>query len=80
MKPGNLFYATKNEIGGIALMSIRALEKRIMVLKLRAKIIMAEASRTAGDPAVSLDDARKRLDKKYHIADGASEYGKLLIP
>jgi prevent-host-death family protein len=62
---GEPIYITKNGEGDIVVMSIEAFEKREQMLKLRSKIIMAEASRIAGEPAISLDDARKHLEQKY---------------
>jgi len=59
-------YITKNGEGDLVVMSIEAFEKREQMLKLRAKVMMAEASRLAGDKTVSLDDARKLLEEKYN--------------
>jgi len=59
-------YITKNGEGDLVVMSIEAFEKREQMLKLRAKVMMAEASRLAGDKTVSLDEARKLLEEKYN--------------
>ena len=59
-------YITKNGEGDIVVMSIVAFEKREQILKLRSKIMAAEASRLSGEPAVSLGEARKRIEEKYN--------------
>ena len=59
-------YITKNGEGDIVVMSIEAFEKREQILKLRAKIMVAEASRLSGEPTVSLGEARKRIEEKYN--------------
>ncbi|MBC3889959.1 type II toxin-antitoxin system prevent-host-death family antitoxin [Acetobacterium paludosum] len=58
-------YITKNGEGDIVVMSIDAFEKREQILKLRAKIMVAETSRVSGETTVSLDEARKRIEEKY---------------
>ncbi|MDD2621101.1 MAG: type II toxin-antitoxin system Phd/YefM family antitoxin [Syntrophomonadaceae bacterium] len=58
-------YITKNGEGDLVVMSIEAFEKREQVLKLRYTIALAEQSRLAGEPSISLEEARKRLEKKY---------------
>jgi prevent-host-death family protein len=58
-------YITKNVEEDIVVMSIEAFEKREQILKMRFKIMVAEASRVSGEPTVSLDEARKRIEKKY---------------
>ncbi len=62
-------YITKNGEGDIVVMSIEAFEKREQVLKLRAKIMSAENSRLSGAPTVSLQEARERIEEKYHAKD-----------
>ena len=47
-------------------MSIQGFEKREQILKLRSKIAMAEQSRLLGEPTISLDKARQRLEEKYN--------------
>jgi prevent-host-death family protein len=59
-------YITKNGEGDIVVMSIEAFEKREQILKLRSKIMMAEAARLSNEPTVSLDEARKRLREKFN--------------
>jgi len=59
-------YITKNGEGDIVVMSIEAFEKREQILKLRAKIMFAEASRLSGEPTVSLEQARKGIEEKYN--------------
>lgn len=59
-------YITKNGEGDIVVMSIEAFEKREQILKMRFKIMAAEASRVSGEPTVSLDEARKRIEQKYN--------------
>lgn len=46
-------------------MSIEVFEKREQILEMRFKIMVAEASRVSGEPTVSLNEARKRIEKKY---------------
>lgn len=59
-------YITKNGEGDIVVMSIEAFEKREQVLKLRSKIMAAENSRLSGEPTISLEEARKRIEGKYN--------------
>lgn len=59
-------YITKNGEGDIVVMSIEAFEKREQILKLRSKIAVAEQARLAGEPTISLGEARKRLEEKYN--------------
>ncbi len=59
-------YITKNGEGDIVVMSIEAFEKREQVLKLRSKIVAAENSRLSGEPTISLEEARKRIEEKYN--------------
>ncbi len=61
-------YITKNGEGDIVVMSIEAFEKREQLLMLKAKLAMAEQSRLSGEPTVSLEDAKKRLEEKYRNA------------
>lgn len=50
----------------MVVMSIEAFEKREQILKLRSRIMVAEAERISGEPTVSLKEARKRLEEKYN--------------
>jgi len=61
-------YITKNGEGDIVVMSIEAFEKREQLLKLKSKLAIAEQSRLSGEPTVSIEDARKRLEEKYKNA------------
>ena len=58
-------YITKNGEGDLVIMSIDAFERREEVLKLRAKLAAAEQSRLSGQPAVSIEESRRRLEKIY---------------
>ena len=58
-------YITKNGEGDLVIMSIDAFERREEVLKLRAKLAAAEQSRLSGQPAVSIEESRKRLEAIY---------------
>lgn len=59
-------YVTKNGEGDLAVMSIEAFEKREQLLKLKSKLLDAEFSRISGEFTVSLEEAQKRLEVKYH--------------
>ncbi len=59
-------YITKNGEGDLVVMSIEAFEKREQLLKLRSKIAIAEQSRLSGDTTITIEEARKRLEKKYN--------------
>ena len=58
-------YITKNGEGDLVVMSIEAFERREEVWKLRAKLAAAEQARLSGQPAVSLEESRKRLEAIY---------------
>ena len=58
-------YITKNGEGDLVVMSIEAFERREEILRLRAKLAAAEQSRLSGQPAVSLEESRKRLEAIY---------------
>jgi len=58
-------YITKNGEGDLVIMSIDAFERREEVLNLRAKLAAAEQSRLSGQPAVSIEESRKRLEEIY---------------
>ncbi len=62
-------YITKNGEGDLVVMSIEAFEKREEVIRLKAKLDMAEQSRLLSEDIVSLDEARKRLSEKYRNAE-----------
>ena len=59
-------YITKNGEGDLVVMSIAAFEKREQILKLRAKIAMAEQSRLSGAPTISLYEPIILLEIIYH--------------
>lgn len=58
-------YITKNGEGDIVVMSIDAFEKREEILKLKAKLSLAEESRLKGEKHYSLSESKKRLAKIY---------------
>ena len=58
-------YITKNGEGDLVVMSIEAFERREEILKLRAKLAAAEQSRLSGQPAISLEESRRRLEAIY---------------
>lgn len=60
-------YITKNGEGDLVIMSIDAFERREELIRLKAQLDAAEQSRLSGEPTVSLDEARKRLAKKYDV-------------
>jgi prevent-host-death family protein len=62
-------YITKNGEGDLVVMSIEAFEKREQILKLRSKLMIAEQSRLSKESSVSLSDAKKQLEEKYHAKD-----------
>ena len=49
------------------IMSIDAFERREELIRLKAQLDAAEQSRLSGEPTVSIDEARKRLAKKYDV-------------
>lgn len=61
-------YITKNGEGDLVVMSIDAFEKREELLKLQARLEAAELSRLSGEPTVTLEEARNRLDERYRRA------------
>ena len=62
-------YITKNGEGDIVVMSIEAFERREEVLRLRAKLAAAEQSRPSGQPTISLEESRRRLEAIIHGED-----------
>ena len=60
-------YITKNGEGDLVIMSIDAFERRAELIRLKAQLDAAEQSRLSGEPTVSIDEARKRLAKKYDV-------------
>ncbi len=55
-------YITKNGEGDLVVMSMEAFEKREEMLKLRAKIMVAENERLSGKQGFSLDEVKQRLE------------------
>ena len=62
---GEPIYITKNGEGDIVVMSVEAFERREQLLALKTKLALAEQSRLSGEPSVSLQEARERLEAKY---------------
>ena len=60
-------YITKNGEGDLVIMSIDAFERREELIRLKAQLDAAEQSRLSGEPTVSIEEARKRLAKKYDV-------------
>ena len=58
-------YITKNGEGDLVVMSIDAFEKRDELIRLRAKLELAEQSRLAGDPTYTVEESKQRLEKIY---------------
>ena len=58
-------YITKNGEGDLVVMSIDAFEKRDELIRLRAKLELAEQSRLAGEPTYTLEESKQRLEKIY---------------
>ena len=59
-------YITKNGEGDLVVMSMEAFEKREEILKLRAKIMVAENERLSGKQGFSLDEVKQRLEVKFN--------------
>ena len=58
-------YITKNGEGDLVVMSIEAFERREEAIRLRARLEAAETARLSGAPALTLDEARQRLEEIY---------------
>jgi prevent-host-death family protein len=58
-------YITKNGEGDLVVMSIDAFERREEILKLKAKLEVAEQSRLAGEPVYAIEESRQRLEAIY---------------
>jgi len=63
---GEPIYITKNGEGDIVVMSIVAFEKREQLMMLKLRLALSEQSLAKGEPAISLADARERLEAKYN--------------
>ncbi len=58
-------YITKNGEGDLVVMSIEAFEKREEMIRLRAKLELAEQSRLEGKPAYTLEALKQRLNNSF---------------
>ena len=63
---GEPIYITKNGEGDVVVMNIDAFEKLTQLMSLKARLALSEQSLSNGEPTVSLDAARKRLEAKYN--------------
>ena len=63
---GEPIYITKNGEGDIVVMSINAFEKREQLMMLKLRLALSEQSLINGEPTVSLESARERLEDKYN--------------
>lgn len=59
-------YITKNGEGDVVVMSIEAFEKREQILELRAKVLQAEQERIAGEPTLTISEARAKLRERLN--------------
>ena len=57
---------TKNGEGDLVVMSIEAYEKHEQMMKLRERVMKAEAQRIAGEPTISTEEVRKMLRDRIH--------------
>ena len=64
-KTAEPIFLTKNGEGDLVVMSIEAFERREEILRLRAKLAAAEQSRLSGQPAISIEESRGRLEAIY---------------
>jgi len=58
-------YITKNGEGDLVAMCIEAFERREEVIRLRAKLEFAEASRVSGEQTYTLEQSRQSLEDIY---------------
>lgn len=58
-------YITKNGEGDLVVMSIDAFERREEIYRLRAKLEAAEQARLSGQPVISMEESRRRLEAIY---------------
>ena len=58
-------YITKNGEGDLVVMSIEAFERREEIWRLRAKLAAAEQARVSGQPSISMEESRSRLEAIY---------------
>lgn len=59
-------YITRNGEGDVVVISIDAFEKREQLLQLREKVLQAEQERIAGEPTVTVSEARARLRERLN--------------
>ena len=59
-------YITKNGEGDLVVMSIESFEKREEMLKLRAKVMIAENERLSRKQSVPIDEVKQRLEVKFN--------------
>ena len=59
-------YITKNGEGDLVVMSIESFEKREEMLKLRAKVMIAENERLSRKQSVPIDEVKQRLKVKFN--------------
>ncbi|MCD8329970.1 MAG: type II toxin-antitoxin system Phd/YefM family antitoxin [Lachnospiraceae bacterium] len=59
-------YITRNGEGDVVVMSIEAFEKREQILELRAKVLQAEQERIAGEPTLTVSEARAKLRERLN--------------
>ena len=59
-------YITKNGEGDLVVMSMEFFEKREEVLKLRAKVMIAENERLSRKQSVPIDEVKQRLEVKFN--------------
>jgi prevent-host-death family protein len=61
---GEPVFITRNGEGDLVVMSIETFERREAMLDLREKLLLAEHQRLSGEPAISLEEAHRRLKEK----------------
>jgi len=59
-------FITKNGESDIVIMSIEAFAKREQLMTLKSRLALSEWSLANGEPTISIDEARKRLEAKYN--------------
>ncbi len=59
-------YITKNGEGDLVVMSMESFEKREEMLKLRAKVMIAENERLSRKQSVPIDEVKQRLEVKFN--------------
>lgn len=64
---GEPIYITKNGDGDIVVMDIDLFERKEQMYKMKLRIAEAELSRLRGEPTMTVEEARKRLAKKYDV-------------